>query len=168
MHHIISENFIIALCFIAFIYALYRPVRKNFLGVLDKNIDDIKKKFEELEQLKNEAHTSLRRAEEGIGKLNAEKGSVLASARTQAKDMLERKTLELESFIERKKVDATLRFEASARASHEQFETQLKDIVSAAVVEYLKGAEVNASDLEIAQKLGFSSEPERKKKRVTN
>ncbi len=54
-----DPQFWVAVAFVAFIAAVFNPVRKMLTASLDAQIKDIKDKIEEAENLKNETQVSL-------------------------------------------------------------------------------------------------------------
>ena len=54
-----DPQFWVAVAFVAFIVAIFNPVRKILTSSLDTQIKDIKNKIDEAENLKNETQTTL-------------------------------------------------------------------------------------------------------------
>ena len=50
--HFFDASFVIAVCFVIFIYLAYRPVKKAILASLDARINEIKEKLSQAERLK--------------------------------------------------------------------------------------------------------------------
>lgn len=98
-----NESFVIAICFVVFLYIAYRPIRKAIVSSLDARINDIKKKLSEVEKLKNDAKQLLDKAQEEVESFEKRKQEVLDSAKVSTEKMVEMKTKEMDMVISRQK-----------------------------------------------------------------
>lgn len=63
MIHFFDESFVVAVCFIIFIYFAYQPVKKAIIASLDARIEEIKTRLAETEQVKKDAKLFLEEIE---------------------------------------------------------------------------------------------------------
>ncbi|PCJ25363.1 MAG: hypothetical protein COA94_06380 [Rickettsiales bacterium] len=106
MTHYFDESFVVAICFVAFIYLAYQPVRKAILASLDARIQEIKDKLEETETIRNDAKKLLDDLEHKMSDFEARKQVILDSAEVTTKRLVETKTQEMELLLARKKESA--------------------------------------------------------------
>ena len=69
----LDESFVVAVCFIIFIYLAYRPVRKAIVASLDARIEEIKAKLAETEKVKKDAKLLLEEIEQEMGSFEERK-----------------------------------------------------------------------------------------------
>jgi F-type H+-transporting ATPase subunit b len=77
-----TESFVVAICFLIFIYFAYKPIKKAIIASLDARIKEIKHQVTESKKLKDDAKNLLSEVEEKINSFEERKKSILASART--------------------------------------------------------------------------------------
>ena len=106
MIHFFDESFVIALCFVFFIYLAYRPVKKAIVASLDARIDEIKTKLAETEELKKDAKVLLDEIKQEMQVFEERKKSILESADTSTQRLVETRTKEMELMLARKKDSA--------------------------------------------------------------
>ena len=77
MMHFFDASFVIAVCFVIFIYLAYRPVKKAILASLDARINEIKEKLSQAERLKEEAKSLLDEVEKELDEFEARKKDII-------------------------------------------------------------------------------------------
>ena len=61
--HFFDESFVVAVCFVIFVYLAYRPIKKAIIASLDARIEEIKQKLAQAEKLKADAKSLLDKVE---------------------------------------------------------------------------------------------------------
>ena len=107
-----DPQFWVAIAFIAFIIAVFNPVRKILTTNLDSQIKDIKDKIEEAENLKNETQNTLSEIKQRQNDLQLEIQEIHKEA--------ENKVNQLEKIAENKLKDQLLKRQVLAEAKIEQ------------------------------------------------
>ena len=109
-----DPQFWVAVAFVAFIAAIFNPVRKILTGSLDTQIKDIRNKIDEAENLKNETQTTLSEIKKRQNDVQIEIQDTienqLKQARTDASEMIKSSSLSLQdkAQIELTKLDKEL------------------------------------------------------------
>ena len=96
-----DPQFWVAVAFVAFIAAVFNPVRKMVTTSLDAQIKDIKDKIEEAENLKNETQVSLKKEFNNLSSLNFAKNNDLVFFRDLKYENLLKKTKAKYCFIKK-------------------------------------------------------------------
>ena len=73
MYTFLDENFIVAICFVIFLYLSYKPLRRAIISSLDTRIIEIKSKLEETEKLKEDARLLLENIEQEMSGFEMQK-----------------------------------------------------------------------------------------------
>jgi F-type H+-transporting ATPase subunit b len=150
MIHFFDESFVIALCFIFFVYLAYRPVKKAIVASLDVRIDEIKTKLAETEELKKDAKLLLDEIKQEIQVFEERKKSILKNADTITQRLVETKTKEMELMLARKKDSAIKSIYNQKERASDQMRAEFTDAVLKTVRTYLIETKNNSvSDEEI-------------------
>ncbi len=104
--HFFNENFIVALCFIIFVYFAYRPIKKAINASLDARIKEIKNKLDEAEKIKKDAKLLLNEIEQEMQSFNHKKKSILKNAENSTQRLVQMKIKEMDLLLSRKKDSA--------------------------------------------------------------
>ncbi len=149
-----DESFVIAICFVVFVYIAYRPIKKAINNALNSKINDIKLQLEEAEALKKDAAALLKQAQQEIDSLEEKKQQLLKNAQESTDRMVSSRSKEIELMLERMEKTAHLSIEnAKVRASKELSEEFTSKTLKLAL-SYLKETENNSvSDLQIMKNL---------------
>lgn len=154
MIHFFDESFVIALCFVFFIYLAYRPVKKAILASLDARIDEIKTKLAETEELKKDAKLLLDEIKQEMQVFEERKKSILESADTSTQRLVETRTKEMELMLARKKDSAIKSIDNQKERASDQMRAEFTDAVLKTVRTYLIETKNNSvSDEEIISHL---------------
>ena len=103
MIHFFDESFVVAVCFIIFIYFAYQPVKKAIIASLDARIEEIKTRLAETEQVKKDAKLFLQEIEKEMGAFEERKKTIIESAKTSTERLVETRAKEMELMLARKK-----------------------------------------------------------------
>lgn len=154
MIHFFDESFVIAVCFIIFIYLAYRPIKKAIVASLDARIDEIKTKLAETEELKKDAKLLLDKIKQEMEVFEERKKSILESADTSTQRLVETRTKEMELMLARKKDSAILSIENQKERASDQMRAEFTEAVLKTVRTYLIETKNNSvSDEEIISHL---------------
>lgn len=150
MIHFFDENLVVAICFIIFIYFVYRPVKKAIVASLDAKIDEIKTKLAETEELKKDAKLLLDEIKQEIEVFEERKKSILKSADTSTQRLVEIRAKEMELMLTRKKDSAIKSIENRKEKASDQMRAEFTEAVLKTVRTYLIETKNNSvSDEEI-------------------
>lgn len=154
MIHFFDESFVIAICFVFFIYLAYRPVKKAIVASLDARIDEIKTKLAETEELKKDAKLLLDEIKQEMEVFEERKKSILESADTSTQRLVETRTKEMELMLARKKDSAIKSIDNQKEKASDQMRAEFTDAVLKTVRTYLIETKNNSvSDEEIISHL---------------
>lgn len=154
MIHFFDESFVIAICFVVFIYLAYRPVKKAIVASLDARIDEIKTKLAETEELKRDAKVLLDEIKQEMQVFEERKKSILESADTSTQRLVETRTKEMELMLARKKDSAIKSIDNQKDKASDQMRAEFTDAVLKTVRTYLTETKNNlVSDEEIITNL---------------
>ena len=150
MIHFFNESFVIALCFIIFVYLAYRPIKKAIIASLDARIKEIKNKLDETEKIKRDAKLLLNEIEQEMESFNYKKKSILENAKNSTQRLVEMKTKEMDLLLSRKKDSAIKFIETQRIKATEAMKAEFTEAVINTVRAYLVETKNNSvSDEEI-------------------
>jgi F-type H+-transporting ATPase subunit b len=153
MMHFFDASFVIAVCFVIFIYLAYRPVKKAILASLDARINEIKEKLSQAERLKEEAKSLLDEVEKELGRFEARKKDILASAQNSIERLVETKNKEIGLLLARKKDSAIKAIDNEREKASDSLKIEFTETVLNLVKSYLVQTKNNAvSDQEIIER----------------
>lgn len=101
MINFLDESFIVAVCFIIFLYLAYRPIKKAIITSLDARIGDIKTKLAETEQVKKDAKLLLEEIEQEMEGFEQQKKSIIQNAEKSTAKLIETRAKEMELMLGR-------------------------------------------------------------------
>ena len=153
MIHFFDESFVIAVCFIIFIYLAYRPVKKAIIASLDARINEIKEKLAKAERLKEEAKNLLDEVEKELDEFEARKKDIITSAQTSIERFVETKNKEISLLLARKKDSAIKSIDNEREKASDSLKLEFTETVLNLVKNYLVQTKNNAvSDQEIIER----------------
>lgn len=151
---ILDERFWIALCFLIFVYFVYKPIKLAFLSFVNQKINFIKSQIAEAESIKHEAELLLNKAEEQIANLSKLKQQMLDDATNSATLFLNEKQKAIELATESQQKESLNIIQNQYNASYEKMKNDLMEETFQLVLEYLKTSNnTSLSDIEIAKNL---------------
>ena len=137
MINFFDESFVVALCFVFFIYFAYRPVKKAIVASLDARIDEIKTKLAETEELKKDAKLLLDEIKQEMQVFEERKSSILENADTVTQRLVEIRTKEMELILARKKDLVIKSIDNQKERASDQMRIEFTDTVLKTVRTYL-------------------------------
>jgi F-type H+-transporting ATPase subunit b len=153
MIHFFDESFVIAVCFIIFIYLAYRPVKKAIIASLDARINEIKEKLAQAERLKAEAKSLLEEVEKELDEFETRKKEIIVSAQSTIERLVETKNKEISLLLARKKDSAIKAIDNEREKASSSLKLEFTETVLNLVKSYLIQTKNNAvSDQEILER----------------
>ena len=129
-----DPQFWVAVSFILFIAAIFNPVRKILASSLDAQINDIKNKIDEVENLKNEAQKALDEIKEREAKVEKEIQSLKSGSEKRIADLKNISSSKLSDQIDKRKILAENKIEQLVRDTN----NSIKNYISSIAIEATK------------------------------
>ena len=126
-----DPQFWVAVSFILFIAAIFNPVRKILASSLDAQIEDIKNKIDEVENLKNEAQKALDELKERETKVEQEIQNLKLESEKRIANLRDISTSKLADQTEKRKVLAENKIEQLVRDTN----NSIKNYISSVAIE---------------------------------
>ena len=126
-----DPQFWVAVSFILFIAAIFNPVRKILGSSLDAQINDIKNKIDEVENLKNEAQKALNEIKEREAKVGKEIQSLKYESDKRIADLKDISSSKLSDQIDKRKILAENKIEQLVRDTN----NSIKNYISSVAIE---------------------------------
>ena len=120
-----DPQFWVAVAFVAFIAAVFNPVRKILTTSLDAKIKDIKDKIEEAENLKNETQVSLSEIKQRQNDVQSEIQTILKEAENKVKQIEQLAENKLKDQIAKRQVLAEVKIEQLTRDANNLIQTHI-------------------------------------------
>ena len=129
-----DPQFWVAVSFILFIAAIFNPVRKILTSSLDAQINDIKNKIDEVENLKNEAQKALDELKEREAKVEKEIQNLKLESEKRIVVFKDTSASKLTDQIEKRKILAENKIEQLIRDTN----NSIKNYISSVAIEATK------------------------------
>ena len=126
-----DPQFWVAVSFILFIAAIFNPVRKILASSLDAQINDIKNKIDEVENLKNEAQKTLDEIKDREAKVEKEIQNLKSESEKRIADLKDISYTKLTDQIEKRKILANNKIEQLVRDTN----NSLKNYITSVAIE---------------------------------
>ena len=126
-----DPQFWVAVSFILFIAAIFNPVRKILASSLDAQINDIKNKIDEVENLKNEAQKALDEIKDREAKVEKEIQNLKSESEKRIADLKDISSTKLTDQIEKRKILANNKIEQLVRDTN----NSLKNYITSVAIE---------------------------------
>ena len=150
MIHWLDESFVMAICFVIFVYIAYRPIKKVILNTLDTKIDQIKQQLHDTEQLKTDAKLLLTQIQQEISSFEDQKQIAINNAQDSSSDFIKTKQIEIDKLITHKKEQALINIENEAKQYSSAMSHEFTETVVLLVKQYLAETSNNSvSDKQI-------------------
>tara|TARA_A100001037_G_C14965385_1_gene551274 strand:+ start:242 stop:727 length:486 start_codon:yes stop_codon:yes gene_type:complete len=133
-----DPQFWVAVAFVAFIAAVFNPVRKMLTTSLDAQIKDIKNKIEEAENLKNETQFSLSEIKQRQNDVQSEIQTILKEAENKVKQIEQLAEEKLKDQIAKRQVLAEAKIDQLTRDANNQIQTHITTSAIEATIFILK------------------------------
>ena len=133
-----DPQFWVAVAFVAFIAAVFNPVRKILTTSLDAQIKDIKDKIEEAENLKNETQVSLSEIKQRQNDVQSEIQTILKEAENKVKQIEQLSADKLKDQIAKRQVLAEAKIEQLTRDANNLIQTHITSSAIDATISILQ------------------------------
>ena len=127
-----------AVAFVAFIAAVFNPVRKILTTSLDAKIKDIKDKIEEAENLKNETQVSLSEIKQRQNDVQSEIQTILKEAENKIKQIEQLAEDKLKDQIAKRQLLAEVKIEQLTRDANNLIQTHITSSAIDATISILQ------------------------------
>ena len=152
MMHFFDESFVVAVCFVIFVYLAYRPVKKAIIASLDAKIEEIKQKLAQAEKLKADAKSLLDEVEKELSDFEIRKKDILESAQNSIERLVETRDKEISLLLARKKDSAIKAIDNEREKASDMLRSDFTETVLKLVKSYLTQTKNNdVSDQEIIE-----------------
>ena len=133
-----DPQFWVAVAFVAFIAAVFNPVRKMVTTSLDAQIKDIKDKIEEAENLKNETQISLSEIKQRQNDVQSEIQTILKEAENKVKQIEQLAEDKLKDQIAKRQVLAEAKIDQLTRDANNLIQSHISSTAIAATISILQ------------------------------
>ena len=144
MTDIINEELIVAICFVAFVFFAYRPIKKAVINALEQKISEIKDNLQKAETLKEEAKSTLELLAKELKNLEQSKTQLLLDAQHNIEHAINLKNEEMKLLFARIENSALQNLQYQADQATENMKKQFIDKTMTLVQNYLKETNNNA------------------------
>ena len=129
-----DPQFWVAVSFVLFVAAIFNPVRKILTSSLDAQINDIKNKIDEVENLKNEAQKALDELKEREAKVEKEIQNLQSESEKRIVAFKDTSASKLTEQIEKRKILAENKIDQLIRDTN----NSIKNYISSVAIEATK------------------------------
>ena len=133
-----DPQFWVAVAFVAFIAAIFNPVRKILTTNLDSQIKDIKDKIDEAENLKNETQVTLSEVKKRQNDVQAEILDIHKKAEKKVKQLEEIAESKLKDQIAKRQVLAEAKIDQLTRDANNMIQSHISSTAIAATISILE------------------------------
>ena len=133
-----DPQFWVAVSFVLFIAAIFNPVRKILTSSLDAQINNIKIKLEEVENLKNEAQKALDELKERETKVEKEIQNLKLESDKKISELKNISSLKLTDQIKKREILAENKIEQLVRDTNSSIKNYITDIAIKTTANILK------------------------------
>ena len=123
-----DPQFWVTVSFILFIAAIFNPVRKILASSLDAQINDIKDKIDEVENLKNEAQKALDEIKERETKVEQEIQNIKSDSEKRIFELKNVSTSKLSDQIDKRKISAENKIEQLVRDTNNSIKNYISNV----------------------------------------
>ena len=123
-----DPQFWVAVSFILFIAAIFNPVRKILASSLDAQINDIKNKLDEVENLKNEAQKALDEIKDREAKVEKEIQNLKSESEKRIAELKDISYNKLTDQIEKRKILANNKIEQLVRDTNNSLKNYITNV----------------------------------------
>ena len=123
-----DPQFWVAVSFILFIAAIFNPVRKILTSSLDAQINDIKNKLDDAENIKNEAQKALDELKEREAKVEKEIQNLKLESEKRIVAFKDRSASKLTDQIEKRKILAENKIEQLIRDTNNSIKNYISNV----------------------------------------
>ncbi len=133
-----DPQFWVAVAFVAFIAAVFNPVRKILTTSLDAQIKDIKNKIEEAENLKNETQVTLSEIKQRQNDVKSEIQAIHKEAENKVKQIEQLSEDKLKDQISKRQVLAEAKIDQLTRDANNHIQSHITSTAIEATINILQ------------------------------
>ena len=133
-----DPQFWVAVAFIAFIAAIFNPVRKILTSSLDAQIKDIRNKIDEAENLKNETQTTLSEIKKRQNDVQIEIQDIHKDAEKKVKQLEVNAEAKLKDQVAKKQILAEAKIDQLTRDANNLIQSHISSTAIAATISILQ------------------------------
>ena len=133
-----DPQFWVAVAFVAFIAAIFNPVRKILTSNLDAQITDIRNKIDEAENLKNETQTTLSEIKKRQNDVQIEIQDIHKDTEKKVKQLEENAEAKLKDQIAKRQVLAEAKIDQLTRDANNLIQSHISSTAIAATISILQ------------------------------
>ena len=133
-----DPQFWVAVAFVAFIAAIFNPVRKILTSSLDAQIKDIRNKIDEAENLKNETQTTLSEIKKRQNDVQIEIQDIHKDAEKKVKQLEENAEVKLKDQIAKRQILAEAKIDQLTRDANNLIQSHISSTAIAATISILQ------------------------------
>ncbi|WP_375319201.1 ATP F0F1 synthase subunit B [Candidatus Tisiphia endosymbiont of Oplodontha viridula] len=149
-----DEKFWLAICFLIFVYLVYRPIKNIILKSLDDKIIAIKNQVVEAQKLNEDMALLFEDAVKQIQQIEVLREEMLKDGRETANNLIEQQNAEIDKFLESKKLETIDLMNRQKLEASQILQSEFCDKMVELVAIYMKSTKNNGmSDSEIAKNL---------------
>ncbi len=133
-----DPQFWVAVAFVAFIAAIFNPVRKILTNNLDSQIKDIRNKIDEAENLKNETQKTLSEIKKRQNDVQIEIQDIHKDAEKKVKKLEENAEVKLKDQIAKRQILAEAKIDQLTRDANNLIQSHISSTAIAATISILQ------------------------------
>lgn len=148
-----NEQFWLAVSFLIFLYLVYKPIKNTVLKSLDDKIRLIKNQVLEARKLNDDMTSLYEDVVDQLSQLDQLKENMLKAGQDTANQIIEKRTKEIDHFLENKKQEVTKLINNQKLLACQEIQEEFSDKIVEVISIYLKDQEDVISDSDIAKKI---------------
>lgn len=133
-----SSTFWVAIAFVVFVIAVFKPIRKAATGALDEKIEQIRNEVEEAQRLREEAQATLASYQRKQRDAAQEVEAMMAQAKSEAEAHRKNAEAALEALLKRQELAATEKIQQAEAAAVQEIRDRAVTVALAATVKLLE------------------------------
>ena len=148
-----NEQFWLAVSFLIFLYLVYKPIKNIILKSLDDKIVLIKNQVLEAQRLNDDMTSLYEDVVHQLAQLDELKESMIKAGRDTASGIIEKRTKEIDHFLENKKQEVINLINNQKLLACQEIQEEFSDKIVGIISIYLEEQEDVISDSDIAKKI---------------
>lgn len=149
-----DEKFWLAICFLIFVYLVYRPIKNIILKSLDDKIMVIKDQVLEAQKLNEDMTLLFEDATAQIQHIEVLRKKMIKDAKETANNMIKQQNEEIDKFLESKKLETIDLMNRQKLEASQMLQSEFCDKMVELVTIYMRSTKNDSiSDSEIAKRL---------------
>ncbi|MDR0296967.1 MAG: ATP F0F1 synthase subunit B [Rickettsia sp.] len=154
MIQLFDEKFWLAICFLIFVYLVYRPIKNIILKSLDDKIIAIKNQVLEAQKLNEDMTLLFEDAVKQIQQIEVLREGMLKDGKEAANNLIEQQNAEIDKFLESKKLEIVDLMNRQKLEASQMLQSEFCNKMVELVAIYMQSTKNNSmSDSEIAKNL---------------